>query len=105
MWTKDEPQGKVLQHAFDCFKEKAGVTVSKAMCEHFGYTRQELFDIVRVTGATSFQEVLASHGDRDLLLHAQSHLAGWYGRFGFAVSGPEFLEDDIPHLPMLRPGS
>jgi raffinose/stachyose/melibiose transport system substrate-binding protein len=28
MWTKDEPQGKVLQHAFDCFKEKAGVTVN-----------------------------------------------------------------------------
>ncbi|WP_449278506.1 GNAT family N-acetyltransferase [Leucobacter sp. GX24907] len=36
-------------------------------------------------------------------LHAQSHLTGWYGRFGFAPCGPEFLEDGIPHTPMRRP--
>ncbi|QLD11604.1 GNAT family N-acetyltransferase [Microbacterium oleivorans] len=37
-------------------------------------------------------------------LDAQKHLAGWYGRFGFEVSGPEFAEDDIPHVPMRRTG-
>ena len=42
-------------------------------------------------------------GARTTLLKAQSHLAGWYGRFGFEVSGAEFLEDDIPHVPMARP--
>jgi nitrite reductase (NADH) large subunit len=42
--------------------EKQGVTLSKALCEHFAYSRAELFDIVRVTGAKSFGEVLASHG-------------------------------------------
>lgn len=36
-------------------------------------------------------------------LDAQKHLAGWYGRFGFEVNGPEFSEDDIPHVPMRRP--
>ena len=35
-------------------------------------------------------------------LDAQSHLAGWYARFGFEVSGPEFREDGIPHTPMHR---
>ncbi|BDI23342.1 GNAT family N-acetyltransferase [Herbiconiux sp. L3-i23] len=35
-------------------------------------------------------------------LDAQKHLADWYARFGFAVSGPEFSEDDIPHVPMRR---
>ncbi len=35
-------------------------------------------------------------------LDAQKHLAGWYGRFGFEISGPEFSEDDIPHVPMRR---
>ncbi|MGR6741104.1 GNAT family N-acetyltransferase [Microbacterium sp. F1-18] len=35
-------------------------------------------------------------------LDAQKHLADWYGRFGFAISGPEFSEDDIPHVPMRR---
>ncbi|POX68062.1 GNAT family N-acetyltransferase [Microbacterium sp. Ru50] len=36
-------------------------------------------------------------------LDAQKHLADWYGRFGFAISGAEFSEDDIPHVPMRRP--
>lgn len=38
-----------------------------------------------------------------IALDAQAHLADWYSRFGFAVSGPGFLEDDIPHVPMVRP--
>jgi len=36
------------------------------------------------------------------VLDAQSHLAGWYGGFGFVPSGPEFVEDGIPHVPMRR---
>lgn len=28
MWTADEPQGKVLKHAFDCFTQKTGVKVN-----------------------------------------------------------------------------
>ncbi len=42
-------------------------------------------------------------GDRASVLDAQSPLAGWYAGFGYAVCGPEFLEDGIPHLPMRRP--
>jgi len=43
--------------------------------------------------------------DRDVVLDAQSPLAGWYEKFGFEVTGAEFVEDDIPHLPMrLRRG-
>ena len=37
------------------------------------------------------------------VLDAQSHLAEWYGARGFAVDGPEFVEDGIPHVPMRRP--
>lgn len=40
----------------------------------------------------------------DLVLDAQSHLAGWYERFGFAVTGDEFVEDGIPHVPMRLSG-
>jgi ElaA protein len=43
---------------------------------------------------------LAEAGDREVRLDAQSPLAGWYAGFGFAVDGPEFLDDGIPHLPM-----
>jgi ElaA protein len=37
---------------------------------------------------------------RDVVLDAQSPLAGWYTSFGFEVVGAEFLDDGIPHLPM-----
>jgi ElaA protein len=47
---------------------------------------------------------LASCPGRDVVLDAQSPLAGWYAALGFVVEGEEFLEDDIPHLPMRRPG-
>ena len=33
-------------------------------------------------------------------LHAQTHAAGFYRRFGFSERGGEFLEAGIPHLEM-----
>ncbi|GAA1851147.1 GNAT family N-acetyltransferase [Myceligenerans crystallogenes] len=44
--------------------------------------------------------VEAAGDGRDVVLDAQSPLAGWYGSFGFAPDGEEFLEDGIPHTPM-----
>ncbi len=35
-----------------------------------------------------------------LVLDAQSPLVAWYEALGFAVDGPEFLDDGIPHVPM-----
>lgn len=40
--------------------------------------------------------------DAPIVLDAQSYLVDWYARFGFAVSGEEYLEDGIPHHPMRR---
>ena len=41
-------------------------------------------------------------GERQIVLDAQSHLAGWYARYGFRPTGAEFVEDGIPHIPMRR---
>lgn len=45
---------------------------------------------------------LAEVGDRPCVLEAQSHLVAFYARHGFTVSGPEYVEDGIPHTPMQR---
>ncbi len=42
--------------------DAAGVRQSKALCEHFSLSRQELFDIIRVRGITSFSALVAEHG-------------------------------------------
>lgn len=41
---------------------KAGVEVSKALCEHFDVSRAQLFDMVRVSGLRSFTEIIDRHG-------------------------------------------
>ncbi|NVK41790.1 MAG: nitrite reductase large subunit [Oceanospirillaceae bacterium] len=42
--------------------EARGVAVSKDICEHFPYTRQELYHLVRVDQIKSFDELLHKHG-------------------------------------------
>ena len=41
---------------------RAGKKVETRLCEHFEQSRQELFDLVRTTGITSFGELLQRHG-------------------------------------------
>lgn len=54
----------------------------------------------RGVAAALLEAAIAQCGGGPILIHAQAHLAPWYGRFGFAACGEEFLEDGIPHLPM-----
>lgn len=47
-------------------------------------------------------EALRRTGDEVVEIEAQTYLQEWYERFGFRRTGPDFLEDGIPHLPMRR---
>ena len=42
--------------------KKQGLAVNNHLCEHFPYSRQELYHIVRVEGVRSFGELLTKHG-------------------------------------------
>nr|WP_144207624.1 GNAT family N-acetyltransferase [Mycobacterium tilburgii] len=48
---------------------------------------------------------LAEVGDYPCRINAQSYLADMYARHGFVRDGDDFLDDGVPHVPMLRPGS
>lgn len=41
---------------------KQGIEVNNNLCEHFAYSRQELFHLIRVEGIKTFEELLAKHG-------------------------------------------
>ena len=45
---------------------------------------------------------IALCGGAPVTLGAQAHLQGWYERLGFRLSGPGYVEDGIPHVPMRR---
>ncbi|MFI6168680.1 nitrite reductase large subunit NirB [Nocardia sp. NPDC051052] len=42
--------------------EQSGVEMSKALCEHFGQSRAELFQIVQVTGIRTFSALITKYG-------------------------------------------
>ena len=60
------------------------------------------------TGRALMQEGIARCSQawpgRDIRISAQAHLRGFYGSLGFEPVSDEYLEDDIPHVEMLRRG-
>jgi nitrite reductase (NADH) large subunit len=42
--------------------EARGESVSTALCEHFGHSRAELFEIIQIRGIRTFAEAIAEHG-------------------------------------------
>jgi ElaA protein len=39
-------------------------------------------------------------GNRTSVLEAQAYLVRFYAKFGYVQTGPEYVEDGIPHVPM-----
>jgi nitrite reductase (NADH) large subunit len=52
----------LLKKLLDVELTAAGVEVSKALCEHFDFSRAELFDIAAVRGITTFTQLIGEHG-------------------------------------------
>lgn len=52
----------LLKNVVDSELEKRGVEVKKDICEHFAYSRQELFHLVQVGQIKTFKELLSVHG-------------------------------------------
>lgn len=52
----------LLKNVVDSELEKRGVEVKKDICEHFAYSRQELFHLVQVEEIKSFDALLEKHG-------------------------------------------
>lgn len=63
----------------------------------------------RKLGKTLMREAIAAceklYPGQPIKVGAQSHLAGFYGSFGFEQTSAEYLEDNIPHLDMVRPAA
>lgn len=52
----------VVTDLFNAEMAARGKVVRTNICEHFDYSRQELFDLVRVGGIENFEELLRKHG-------------------------------------------
>jgi len=52
----------LVAQILDAELARAGREVSRDLCEHFAFTRQELFQIVKLKRIQSFEQLLESHG-------------------------------------------
>jgi nitrite reductase (NADH) large subunit len=54
--------GALAKQVIDAELKKRGVAVTNHLCEHFCFSRQELFHLVKVGGLKSFEEIRQKHG-------------------------------------------
>lgn len=52
----------LLKNIVDDEMAARGLEVDKAMCEHFNFTRQEMFHLIKVGSIKTFDELLEKHG-------------------------------------------
>ena len=52
----------LLKNIVDDEMESRGLEVDSSICEHFAYTRQELFHLIKVGNIKTFDELLEKHG-------------------------------------------
>ncbi len=52
----------LLKSVFESTLEARGIEVDKSICEHFAYTRQELFHLCKVGNIRDMETLLAEHG-------------------------------------------
>ncbi|WP_269466786.1 nitrite reductase large subunit NirB [Kushneria konosiri] len=56
----------LLKQVFEHELESRGIEVDRSLCEHFAYTRQELYGLIRVEGIKSFEALHSRHGKGEL---------------------------------------
>jgi ElaA protein len=96
LWTADEqgPTSYLRVLAEPDGSTRIGRVCTRADARGQGLSRQLMTAALNGSDGTFVLDAV--------VLDAQAHLADWYGRFGFVVDGPRYVEDGIPHVPMRR---
>lgn len=94
IWLEDEGKIKAYLRVFekDAATAQIGRVITLDRGKGFGRT-------VLKEGITACRETL---GKSRIYLEAQCYATGFYEKEGFVCFGEEFLEDDIPHIRMIK---
>jgi nitrite reductase (NADH) large subunit len=91
----------LVKRLLDAELRRRGVEVSDRLCEHFAYSRVQLFDIVRARRIDSFAELVASHGGGlgcDICKPAVASMLASLGQ-GYILAGEQAaLQDTNDHF-------
>jgi ElaA protein len=89
-WAKDLDAATLYEHPGGEKVFRIGRVCTKRSERGHGHTHRLM------------QAALAEVGDDPCRINAQTYLEELYAKHGFARDGEEFLDDGIPHIPMLR---
>ncbi|HEX6469634.1 MAG TPA: nitrite reductase large subunit NirB [Streptosporangiaceae bacterium] len=96
----------LVKKLLDAELTAAGIEVSRALCEHFDFSRAELFDIAAVCGITTFTQLISEHGRgrgcdicRPAVASILASLASMEGRGEHILEGEQAaLQDTNDHF-------
>jgi ElaA protein len=93
IWVADGPDEPILAYLRTLTEPDGTVRIGRVVTAPAARGRGLAARLVEHVGTTV---------PAPLTLEAQSHLAAWYVGLGYEATGPEYVEDGIPHVPMRR---
>jgi ElaA protein len=98
VWTTADPDGPPVAY-LRILDEPDGSARIGRVCVAASHRRSGL-------AAALVRHALNHVGEgRQCVLDAQEAVVDLYRKLGFEISGSRFIEDGIPHVPMVRPGA
>lgn len=86
--------GRIVKPGISYREVSLGRIVTSAACRSTGTGKLLMEKLIFYTNL--------HFGTGDIRISAQSYLKAFYGKFGFRQVSEPYLEDDIPHIEMLR---
>ncbi len=107
---------KDAYHVFGMNEENEIVAVSRILKKGISYDECSIGRVAtsskaRMTGfgiemmKFTLEKIESLFGKTDVRISAQEYLKSFYEKFGFVKVSESYLEDDIPHIEMLRENS
>src|SRR5690606_22628773 len=62
-WSSDVCSSDMVRELVEVTLRSLGKQVKQEICEHFGYNRQELYDLIKINKVTSFDQALELFGN------------------------------------------
>ena len=108
-----DDKDKVAYHLFGTNKDNKTVAVSRILPQNISYSEVSIGRIAvdknsRGTGIAvdlmneSFKFIEQQFGKQSIRISGQQYLTNFYGRLGFKQVSEMYLEDNIPHIEMLK---
>ena len=95
VWLEEKDEIKAYLRAFPKSEDGKTVQIGRVLSKERGV------GLGAKVLSSGIEAVKAELSPEQIVIEAQTYAIPFYEKFGFEVNGEEFLEDGIPHTPMI----